>query len=153
MTEASSTPSTQWRPTARILGYGGLIPFLAPTAWIAIAGHDGAWGTLALDALIAYAAVILSFIGGIQWGRRVFSAPPHHPAAPWQLVGSVIPSLIGWGAWLLPIVPGLLVLIVGFLGTFVWDWRLPASRWYLGLRAQLSGVAMVCLGVTAAQLV
>ena len=47
------------------LGYGGLIPFLALTpASLLDHQHGAVWS----DALYAYGAIILSFIGALHWG-------------------------------------------------------------------------------------
>ena len=48
-----------------LLGYGGLLPFIA-TAFGSVL--DGAHAALWLDALHAYGAVILSFVGALHWG-------------------------------------------------------------------------------------
>ena len=49
--------------TGRLLGLGGLVPFVAAAlgAWLT---GDGRW---AFGGLL-YGAIILSFLGGIQWG-------------------------------------------------------------------------------------
>lgn len=52
-------------PAAAALGLAGVLPFAA-TALASLAAAP--WGDLALLALLAYGAVILSFLGGIEWG-------------------------------------------------------------------------------------
>ena len=46
------------------LGYGGLLPFGA----LALLLLDGARSALWWPALLAYGAVILSFVGALHWG-------------------------------------------------------------------------------------
>jgi Protein of unknown function (DUF3429) len=86
---------------ALVLGYAGLIPFvaLALGAW----WLDSAWHTKCLFALLAYSATILSFIGAIHWGLAMRDASPSLGLLVW----GVIPSLIAWIALLLPAPAGL----------------------------------------------
>ncbi len=54
--------------TAAWLGYGGLVPFLVLTPASLLDYHHGAvWS----DALYAYGAIILSFIGALHWGLAI----------------------------------------------------------------------------------
>ncbi len=82
--------------TAWLLGIAGLVPFYALLGVVAI--QDGAsWVT---PAFVGYAAVILSFLGGIAWGRALQSAAGR------EFRLSVVPSLFAWLALLLPEVLG-----------------------------------------------
>ncbi len=75
-----------------LLGLAGLLPFFALT--LAIVFHVRAPLNVpsAASALATYAAVILSFLGGIRWGIAVMGrlGVSHYAI-------SVLPSLIGWG--------------------------------------------------------
>ena len=51
------------------LGWGGIVPF-AGLALLAIAA-DHETASIAAGALISYGAVILSFMGGVQWGLEM----------------------------------------------------------------------------------
>jgi len=128
------------------LGYGGLLPFIgtALVCWFE-PSHRYFW----LEILLSYGAVILSFVGALHWGIAMV-----HPTAaglPMNrvYVWSMIPSLLGWLALLLPPVAGATVLIIGFLVQFRRDLRLarmlPLPTWYLPLRLQLTVVASLCL--------
>jgi Protein of unknown function (DUF3429) len=77
---------------ARALTLAGAIPFvaLALAVWIAPAAYHAQVG----NALIAYAAVILSFLGGIQWGGAVALAESAPKSAQTMWLLSVIPSLL-----------------------------------------------------------
>ena len=57
--------------TARILGYGGALPFLGGA--IAASQQMVIWGLAPTYFLISYGAVILSFLGGLHWGRVITS--------------------------------------------------------------------------------
>jgi len=121
------------------LGGLGVLPFVAlATAHILSTGEIA---SLTGFALAAYGAVILSFLGGIQWGLAI---APNRPGAPigLPLTLSVVPSLIGWGALLLPDPANLLVLALTFLAVLALDlWAARAGLapdWYPKLRIPLS---------------
>ncbi|MDD2546252.1 MAG: DUF3429 domain-containing protein [Burkholderiaceae bacterium] len=132
------------------LGYGGLLPFVALAAATLLAPEQR---MLCSQALIAYGAVILGFVGALHWGIAMVA--PQMPAA--QRVShylwSVVPALLAWPTTLLPVAVGALVLIGGFAAHLVQDLRMvrstPMPRWYLPLRLQLTGTACICLGIGA----
>lgn len=134
------------------LGLAGLLPFLATAvlSWTA----PGEWADIALFALSAYGAVILSFLGAVHWGLAL-RAPDAEAAATAPRLGlGVVPSLLAWGALLLPAGPDLLVLALGILGTAGVE-TLAARRGllppdYLRLRWVLSLGAAACLLAGAA---
>ncbi len=133
------------------LGYGGLLPF-ALTAVGTLA--DPARRELWQQALLAYGAVILSFVGALHWAFAM-GANEDRQAQPLYL-WSVLPALAGWVALLLPLllaqgaVLAAFLLIVAFVAHYVQDKRLerlhPLPGWYLPLRLRLSSVACLCLG-------
>ena len=67
-------------------------------------------------ALLAYGAIILSFLGGVQWGMAITESGTAEPvrASYHRLSLSVAPALLGWGALLIPRDLGFLVLAVSF---------------------------------------
>lgn len=120
------------------LGGLGVVPFLACSAIILVGPPERA-GT-ASDALAAYGAIILSFLGGIQWG---FATGGAHAArengALWRRLSlSVLPSLVAWAALLAPREPGLVILAGTFLLVLLADIRAARSKqapaWYPSLR-------------------
>lgn len=143
-------------PWARALGWAGLLPFagLAALVWMA----PLAWQALAAQALLAYGATILSFLGGLPWGialaecRRVESV--RTPASmssgtAWLFGLGVVPQLWGWGALLLGGRAGLVAVALGLLGMLLIDRRLIAEArvpgWYGALRLPLTLVAATTL--------
>jgi hypothetical protein len=102
---------------ATVLGIAGLIPFVA-TGLASVMYAEPSSGMFLLM-LLGYGAVILSFLGGLHWGAAQLDPDPHGARVRTAL--SVVPSLIGWLALILPLlVPpeaGIAVLIVGFIGT------------------------------------
>ena len=82
------------------LGLLGLIPFWALAVGLAQTGLRP-WDMAALDsALVTYAAVILSFLGGIRWGLAV--ARSERQDAALHYIISVVPSLAAWMLLVLP---------------------------------------------------
>ncbi|MDP1565966.1 MAG: DUF3429 domain-containing protein [Polaromonas sp.] len=130
------------RPSAlaRVLGVAGLLPFMAGAAAVWLLGPQD---RLPAAALLAYAALIASFLGGIHWGLAMRDAPAN--AA--QLLWGVSPSLLGWLAVLLPPRWGLLLAPATLIACYAVDRRLylrfGLGDW-LGLRARLTGVASTC---------
>lgn len=152
---APAGPSARPPRTVALLGYGGLLPFGALALLLVL---DAARSALWWPALLAYGAVILSFVGALHWGFAM--ALPGLGTAQRQglWVWSVVPALVAWPA-LLWAAPGAAVLLVaGFGAHYAQDRRLVAHTgaalpaWYLPLRTQLTLVASVCLLAGAAAL-
>ncbi|MDX1803926.1 MAG: DUF3429 domain-containing protein [Alcanivorax sp.] len=134
---------------ARWLGFSGLLPFylLAALAWF------DPLRDLALKGLTAYAAVVLSFLGAVHWGRALtrFADSNQFPT----LLFGIMPALLGWFALLLPRELSLPMLTAGLV--FVWGTEqmvfvdiLPS--WYRHLRHGLTAASVLALllGWTAA---
>jgi hypothetical protein len=149
MTEDNSValPSTvAW------LGYGGLIPFitLAPASLL-----DQHHGALWSDALVAYGAIILSFIGALHWGFAMSLPGLAERQRAACFTWSIVPALIAWPAVLFSPIVATPLLLIGFIAHYLQDRRLARQAtlpgWYLPLRLRLSSVAVVCLvaGVVA----
>lgn len=131
--------------TAWTLGLAGLIPFAAG-AFLFGYGPEASRAT-ALTALLAYAAAILSFLGGVRWGWEMNGRPTSSLA----LLGSNLPPL---AAFALLAAPGVSApwKLGGFLAAFVvqwlWDLQLRAAPpWWPRLRTALTGAVCVCLAV------
>ena len=134
---------TQLPPVALRLGYAGLLPQLVAVA--ALASGDLDWRFTALAAAFAYAALILSFLGGIWWGIAA-SVAGRAPA--WLWIVAVVPSLVAFASaipWVIGAPwpgPSLLVLGSALIAALAVDLRLvrlglaPAA--WMALRAPLS---------------
>ncbi len=124
------------------LGLAGLLPFVA--AALAILLPVSPWHEVGQRALLAYGAVILSFLGGVRWGLAMAASSAAKLFG--RLGLSVVPSLVGWVALLLPPAQGLVLLALGF-GLMLWaDLRLAeAPCWYRQLRLPLSAGAISAL--------
>ena len=151
----------QW---ANILGYSGTIPFISlavillldassttPAASGPAASGPAASG-LAASALHLYGAIILSFLGGLHWGR-IACNPDIKPSDKWFLIYSVIPSLMGWSSYLLSDIwqGAALILIAGFIISYVIDIRFIRlgawQSWMKPLRTNLTLIACFSLTV------
>lgn len=131
------------------LGLAGLVPFLAlaGSAWLA----PVAWQVIAIPAFLTYSAVILSFLGGVQWGVAMSLEPDDSDGFRTRLALSMAPSLIAWPALLLHPATGAWVLIAGFLVVRLHECG-RASRellptWYQSLRTLLTVVVVACHGL------
>jgi len=131
---------------ALLLGLAGLIPFFAAAAaqWLVLPVIDSGAG---LRLAVAYGAIILSFLGGIRWGTAI--GPYDTGRQGLEFTASVLGSLAGLAAVFLPAIPGLALLIAGFLMQGLWDvmsvdaGRLPA--WFGRLRMILTAGAVISL--------
>lgn len=130
---------------ALYLGFAGLIPFISPTLFMAVT--ESYYPELAY-AQLAYAASIVSFLGGARWG---FALPESSPARPdWiNLANSVVPSLLAWGTMLLSdnIASATTMIILGLGITLHYDLSLIPTYpgWFKALRAVLTTVALCSL--------
>lgn len=112
--------------------------------------------TIAAPVVVVYAAVILSFLGGIAWGAACAAAA----GEPWSdessrlLVLSVVPALVGWGATFLPAPYPLSVMAAAILAVLFIDWRLAVANivppWWMKLRVRLSLTVAALLLLAAA---
>ncbi len=138
---------------AKWLGATGAIPFVT-TAIVAAFGPEN-WSAWAAHALAYYGAVILSFLGGIHWGLAISDNGAAKISAA-RLCWSVVPSLIAWGALLMPLFYGLMVLTAAFgLALFIdtrAGTRAVVPSWFPDLRTALSiaVIASLPLGLIGA---
>lgn len=128
------------------LGASGAVPFVALA--VASLTVDSALQALVIVALGFYGAVILSFLGGVQWGLAI-SDREAQSASFTRLGLSVVPSLVAWLALLLPALAGLPLLAVAFITAYVADRRAGqrgfAPAWYPRLRLPLTLVVVASL--------
>jgi len=137
------------------LGYAGALPFVA-TALAARA--DPAHASLWAFALLAYGAVIVSFVGALHWGVAMSASGLDGGFAQRRSVlyaWSVVPCLLAWAALLTHAVFlggtvwAAALLVLAFVAHYRFDrplaraMRLPA--WYLPLRLRLTLVACLSL--------
>lgn len=129
--------------TARLLGWGGVIPFIAMPVLAWSSGPD--WlETL----LLAYGAVIAAFMAGSLWARHILV----EASTARMLLASNALALAAWPVVLMPLALGAGWLALIFAVHLVLDqpWRshgLPG--WYRRLRLALSISVLVLLVLAA----
>ena len=134
-------------PIALRLGHAGLVPFVLGAALVWLTYGDAQYySTLALA---GYAAVVVSFLGGIHWGLAFRQTVPSPGLYAW----GVAPALLAWVAVVMPAYAGLVVLGVALIACYVVDRRVyprhGAARW-LVLRFRLTAVASLSCFLGAA---
>lgn len=136
------------------LGYAGLLPQAA--AFAVVLGGSPDWRFTALALAYAYAALIVSFLGGVWWG---LAAQASGPVPRWVWIAAVMPSLVSlasavpWStgdAW-----PGPSLGLLGavLLASLLVDRKLVraalAPPWWLHLRMPLSiGLGVLTLAIS-----
>jgi len=130
------------------LGWAGVIPFATFSALVFAGGGGGIDAATALRALIAYGTIILSFMGGVQWGLEMSRREANAPQAI-GLTASVLPALVAFAATFVEPLPALVILAAGFILLLAYDLsRIRAGIgpvWYGALRVQLSTAVVLCL--------
>jgi len=145
-------PSTSRIPrSALVLGWLGVLPFAA-LALLAVTGGVLPNGS-AMSGLVQYGLIILSFMGGAQWGLAMRAASSDDSFEGWRLTISVLPALAAFGLSFLPAGSALLGLAGAFVALLGYDVLAAragmAPAWYPALRLQLTGAVVVCLLVAA----
>jgi hypothetical protein len=161
---ASDLPLHDPHDTAliRTLGHAGLIPFviLALLLWV-IQAELQAWVAMALA---GYAALIVSFLGGIHWGigwlaghhaRLGGGATRPHHAFRHHFLWGIVPPLLAWPGMLMPPFAGLawlgFLLVICYLADRTLYARAGLQAW-LTLRFRLSSVAALSCFIGAGAL-
>lgn len=152
-------PAAQLERWAYRLGYAGLTPFalLAALVWL-VDAELRSWVAMAL---VSYAGLIASFMGGVHWGLAWLTPSPqgaddNEPAdrtASYQhLAWGVVPSLLAWPALLMPPHAGLPLAGFVLVACYAVDRKLypraGLQRW-LTLRFRLTAVAALCCFLAA----
>ena len=144
-TDQNKHPKIFGIPTPAVyLGSGGAIPFVSLAAVSCLTDHYSS--ILALGQL-SYAACILTFLGGVHWGKELKENPenPNYQT----LTYSVLPSLYAWSSFAMPYHLGLFYLSTGLLGVAycdIKDTTLP--QWYRKLRVPLTMLAASSVALT-----
>ena len=130
----------------RLLGYLGLIPFVALAVLSLLLGP--VHRVTLVFALLAYGATIVSFLGAIHWGL----AMPIAGGQKLRFVWGVVPSLLAWVSLLLPVPFGLLLVAATLVACLLVDYAIYPHcglRAWLGMRTILTLVATLCSVVPA----
>ena len=130
------------------LGYAGLVPFVLLTALMWLVSTELL--PFVSIALGGYAAVIVSFLGGVHWGigfMKGEAAPRFH------FIWGVVPSLLAWLALMMPVYAALPLLGLMLVACYAVDRKTypPAGlgQW-LPMRLRLTVVATLSCVLGAA---
>ncbi len=129
---------------AACLGLAGLIPFivLACCLWLVAP----AWQPAFAQGLLAWGAVILSFLGATHWGVGLGMPDRATGQDGWRYLYAVCPAMLAAVALLCPPGPGMFLLFWGLCAAFVVDRAVFRHlEWYVFLRAVLTVIASACL--------
>ena len=91
-----------------------------------------------------YGAVIVSFLGGIQWGAALRDAVTTRSAPSQPLTWGVVPSLLAWVGVMMPAFAGLPLLGFVLIGCYLVDrrtWPAAGLAPWLPMRLQLTLVS------------
>ena len=135
-----ATPRAPW-----VWGLLGLLPFAATAL-----GGAFATGELRLEArtaLLAYAGLILSFLGGARWGLEIGRRTPD----PVEISASMVPTVVAFLILLAPASLGgwrFAAMGLAMMGQWLWDVRAARTpAWYPRLRSVLTAGAVAALVV------
>ena len=133
-------------PMGRLLGYGGLIPFVALSVSSIFVPPEQK--SIVIFSLLAYGGTIISFLGAIHWGLTMADNSPDVR----RLIWGVVPSLLAWISLMLKVEWGLLLVAAVLLVCLAVDFkvypRYGLGHW-LRMRLILSVVAVVSTALPA----
>lgn len=132
--------------TARFLALLGYVPILALSAWLLGIADDHPWRDQTVLLLATYAAVILSFLGGIRWGLGMVT---RDGGSPRDLIASCAPPLLGWAAIFVPVPYGFALFAAAFAAQGAWDAFAVQSgiapRWFGSVRTLLTALVVAAM--------
>ena len=127
---------------AKILGFLGLIPFVALPLFVLT-------GILAYFEsylyFVQYSAIILSFFGGIHWFAALANNGPKH-----QLYMAMLPSIVAWLSLIMLDGEMLLsTLSIAYIGVLIYDkYSIVMEKHkiieYISLRMVLTSIVVLC---------
>ena len=139
------------RRLAWFLTLAGVVPFVLATGAL-FASDASSVRVPAITALVTYSAVILSFLGGIEWGLAIRDDSGNEATRAIALGLSTVSSLAAWAVlWL----PSATWQVGAALGLFVTVWAADqwmASRgllpaWFVDLRTAISALVAATLAL------
>ena len=139
------------RRLAWFLSLAGAVPFLVATAAL-YASDSSSVRVPAITALVTYSAVILSFLGGIEWGLAIRDESGNEATRVIALGLSTVSSLAAWAVLWLPSptwqVGAALGLFVAVWGADEWmAGRGLLPTWFVDLRTAVSAIVAASLAV------
>ena len=139
--------------SALLLGWSGVLPF-ALLAGLIEADVNVTDVVDPRAALITYAAIIISFMGGVHWGMAISdeaSGGADSSTQALRLVFSIAPALVGWLATFFIFGVAVILLIGAFVVLVIYDiWAATqqwAPTWHPRLRMQLTTAVVAALAL------
>jgi len=125
---------------ACVLGMLGLIPFIAPVIMVLM--YDNEIGQIAETLHMIYGALIISFIGGVQWGYAIRQGVS---AKIYQYVIGIVPTIAILGTLLMGLMiesyhVSIVFTVLLWLQAII-DQRVYVEKWFLRLRWILTSIA------------
>jgi hypothetical protein len=133
-----------------ILTIAGAVPFVALS--VAASMHVFGKTHIGIECLLTYAAIIVSFLGGIHWGIATTHYNTNRKIATLLIAESVWPSIIAWTA-MFYVDLHIRLLVLTLLYMFVWaiDSLLynkdMIPQWFFNLRCIITPIVIVSLYV------
>lgn len=144
--DATTTTGLDLSRTGRRLGLAGFVPLAILSVWLCAIAPDHPWRQATIALLTGYAALTLSFLGGIRWGIAMLSGSGERRR---DLIFSAVPPLAGWIALMAEPPLVFVFLAVAFAAQGAWDsLTLPpgsAPDWFRRTRMQLTALAVAAL--------
>jgi hypothetical protein len=138
------------RRIAWLFAFTGVVLFGAMTSFLV--AQDSHLRIPAIGALVTFAAIILSYLGGIEGGLALREEGANERTRTLALCMSALPSLAAWGVLWLPS-PQHQIGAAMALFVMVWSTDLYLARqglipsWFVDLRTAVTAIAVVILGV------
>lgn len=144
-----SEPQSVLQSPALRLSLLGCIPLAVLTLWLVSIPQDHVWRGDTVALLKTYAALALSFLGGIRFGLAVAAGGNDQRLA---LAATAVPVLVAWIAVVLGEPGSFAMLAVAFAAQGAWDsiaaHRGAAPAWFGRMRVPLT-VFVVALMIAA----
>ena len=139
------------RRIAWFLTFAGAVPFAGLTLTLFI-GETAQVRVPTIAALVTYSAVVLSFLGGIEWGLALREEVGTERTRAMALGLSTVPSLAAWAVLWLPSTHWQLGTALGiFIVTWAADQWLSSQgllpTWFVDLRSAITAVVAAILGL------
>ncbi len=150
-TAPNRTPSVRepLNPVALKLGYAGLAPFVLG-ALLSLAVWDEVVPAV-MKLMAGYAAVIISFLGGIHWGVGMKGS---NVPSPTPFAWSAIVSFLAWMAVIMPPHAGLVIDGLLLIGCYLYDRKTYPGQGlggWLTLRFRLTVFSVLACFLAAAR--
>jgi hypothetical protein len=138
------------RRLAWLLAITGTLVFAVMTAFLL--SKEGHIRIPAIAAMVTFAMVVISYLGGIEFGLALREEGSNEPIRALAMSISAVPSLAGWGVfWLNSPQQQIGTSIALFVLVWIADLYLARRglipSWFVDLRTAVTAIACVILGV------